>query len=218
MFTLYEELLLLSIHEEKGTFIGSTLDQMKPGLAGAVLAELALMGKIQASNNHRLQLIADGQTDIGLLDEVLHVLKEAEKERKFSYWIDTFSKRSRKLRKQITESLIKKNVITQEDDRLLWVNPSPVQTGVKASTKYWMKKRLRSIVLAAEETPVEPRDMVLLSLLRACDLLDLVFLRDECKLANRYINQLIFSHGLNDPVIQTVQEIEAVVADLVEED
>lgn len=216
MFTLFEEFLLLSVHEAKGTFFGPALDRLKPGIVGAILAELALMGKIQTSNNHRLQLIDDSQVQDALLNDVLSILKESEKDRKFGYWINTLSQRAEKFRKHSTEGLIQKGVFTQDDDRLVWVVPSPLQAEIKASTKYWVIKRLRGIVLAQED--FQTRDIVLLSLVRACGLLELVFLRDERKIADRYIYEQFFSQAVREPVIQTVQEIETAIATLVEED
>lgn len=216
MLTLYEELLILSIHENKGTLIGSVVERMKLGLAGAILAELALMGKIQASNNRRLQLIDDSLIADDVLNEALSILKESEKERKFGYWVNTLSQRAEKFLKQITESLIRKGIVTGEEERLVWCIPSPIQPEAKASSKYLLSKRLRGIVLAQED--LQPRDIVLLSLVRACGLLDLIFLSDERKLAGRYINELIFNQAIKDPAIQTVQEIESAVAAIVEED
>ena len=104
----------------------------------------------------------------------------------------------------------------QEDDHLVWVIPSPLQAEIKASTKYWVSKRLRNDVLTSED--ILPRDIVLLSLLRACGLLELVFLRDERKLASRKINQLFYNQALTDPILQTIQEIESAIVELVEED
>ena len=216
MLTLFEELLSLSIHEAKGTFIKSSTDRLKPGLVGAILAELALMGKIQASNSHQLQLSDDSQTTDDILNETLCALKESEKERKFNYWINTLSQRIAKLQKHIVKSLVQKGVITQDDDRLSWVIPSPLQSETKASTKCLLITRLSGIVLAQENTQL--RDIALLSLARACGLLDLLFLRDELKLADRQINELVYSQVLNNPALQTMQEIERAIADLVEED
>ncbi len=216
MFTLYEELLLLSIHEDKGIFIGSTIDRTKPGLIGAILAELALTGKIRTTNNRRLHLLEDSRTNDAILDEALVSLEETDKERKFSYWINNYNQKPEKLRRQITESLIQKGVLTQEDDRLQWVIPSPLQPEIKASTKFWVINRLRSVVLAQEQ--VQPRDIALLSLVSACGLLDLVFLRDERKLAGRYINELVIGQAMKDPTIETIQEIVTAIAAEVEED
>ena len=216
MLTLFEELLSLLIHETKGTFIRSSIDLLKPGLVGAILAELALKGKIQTSHNHRLQLGDDSQTTDDILKEALSALKESDKDRKFEYWINTLSQRIEKFRKQIVKNLVQKGVVTQDDDRLFWVIPSPLQPEAKVSTKYLLITRLRGIVLAQENT--QPQDLALLSLVRACGLLDLLFLRDELKLADRQINELVYKQAINNPVIQTIQEIDCAIADLVEED
>jgi len=216
MFTLYEELLLVSIHEDKGIFIGSSMDGMKPGLAGAILAELVLTGKIRTTNNRRLQLIDASQTNDLILDETLIALREMDKERKFGYWLNTLNQKPEKLRKQIIASLIQKGIMTQEDGRLIWVIPSPLNVEIKASTKYWVINRLRSNVLAQED--IQLRDIALLGLVSACGLLELVFLRDERKLARQYINELVVGQAMKEPVIEAIQEIVTAIAAEVEED
>ena len=216
MLTLFEEFLSLSIHETKGTYIRSSIDRLKPGLVGAILTELALIGKIQTSNNHRLKLVDDSQTTDDILKEALSALKESDNDRKFGYWINTLSQRTEKIHKHIVKSLAQKGFVTQDDDQLSWVIPSPLQPETKVSTKYLLITRLRGIVLAQENA--QPRDIALLSMVRACGLLDLIFLRDELKLADRQINELVFKQALSNPVIQTIQEIECAIADLVEED
>lgn len=216
MFTLFEELFLLSIHEDKGTFIKSSIDRIKPGLVGAVLAELALMGRIQTNDNHRLHLLDDSPTEDELLNEVIAVLKDSEKERKWGYWVNQLNQKSEKFIKEITSRLIEKGVVTQDDDHLLWVMPSPFHPDVQSSTKYMVNRHLRGIVLAQGDCG--PREMALLSLLRACGLLDLAFLRDERRLASRFINKLVVSAAMTDPLAQTLQEIETAIAVVVEDD
>lgn len=216
MFTLFEELFLLSIHEDKGTFIKSSVERIKPGLVGAVLAELALLGRIQTSDNHRLRLLDDSPTGDELLDEVLSVLKDSEKERKWGYWVNQLNQKSEKFSKEITNRLIEKGLVTQDDDHLLWVTPSPFHPEVQASTKHMVNRHLRGIVLAQSEHGA--REMALLALLRACGLLDLTFLRDERRLASRFINKLVVSTAMTDPLAQTLQEIETAIAVVVEDD
>lgn len=216
MFTLFEELFLLTIHEDKGTFIKSSIDRIKAGLVGAVLAELALQGKIQTNDNHRLRLVDDAPTGDELLDDALSALKDAEKERKWSYWVNQLNQKSEKFPKVITNRLIEKGVVTQDDDHLLWVIPSPFHSDVQASTKYLVNRRLRDIVLAQAEN--EAREMALLALLRACGLLELTFLRDERRLASRFINKMVVSAAMTDPLAQTLQEIETAIAVVVEDD
>jgi Golgi phosphoprotein 3 len=216
MLTLYEELHLLSIHADKGIYIGSIADRMRPGLVGAILAELALVGKICITNNRRLTLSDSNLSNDPMLDSTLTALSKSEKERKFGFWLHTLYPKPEKLRKKITNSLVHKGIILQEEDHLVWVIPSPLFPQIKASTKYWVIQRLRSVVLAQENAL--PHDIALLSLLRACGLLDLVFLRDERKAASQAINELVVGGALQDPLLETVQEIVSAIEAVVEED
>ncbi len=216
MLTLYEELQLLVIHADKGIFIRDTGEPLTPGLAGAILAELAFAGKISTSNNHRLKLVNSEPTHDPILDAALEKLKESEKDRKFNYWISTLNPKPEKLERQVTASLIHKAVFTQEDDRLSWVIPSPMHPETKASLKYSVISRLRGIVLAQEEA--SPGEIAFLSLVSACDLLDLIFLRDERKVAAQKINELVVFQALQNSIFETIQEICSAIASVVEEE
>ena len=216
MITLYEELQLLSIHEDKGIYIGSTLDRLKPGLVGAILADLALASKICSTNNHRLTLEDTTPTNDPILDDTLSILQKSDKERKFSYWLNALYPKSEKLRKKVTKSLVNKGILTQEDDNLVWVIPSPLHPEINSSAKYAVIQHLRSIVLAKEQA--SPGAIAFLSLLSACGLLDLAFLRDERKVASQYINELLVGGAMNDPLLETIQEIDSAIMGVVEED
>jgi Golgi phosphoprotein 3 len=216
MLTLYEELQLLAIHDEKGIFIRSAVEPLKPGLAGAMLAELAFANKICTAPNHRLKVEDATPTNDPILDDLLATLKESEKDRKFGYWINNLNPKPEKLQRLITASLIQKEILTQEDDRLLWVVPSHVHPEVKASTKYSVINLLRGIVLAQEDA--HPREIAFLSLVCACDLLDLIFLRDERRAASQKINELLVFHAMQNPTLETIQEISSAIASVIEED
>lgn len=216
MLTLYEELQLLSIHADKGIFISSAVERLKPGLVGAILAELAITGKICSSNNHRLQVADANPTNDPILDGALSALQSSDKERKFGYWLNTLYPKSEKLHKKITKSLVQKGILTLEDDNLVWVIPSPLHPEINASAKYAVGQHLRGIVLAKEQA--SPREIAFLSLVSACGLLDLVFLSDERKVANQYINELVVGEAMKDPLLETIQEIDSAIMGVVEED
>jgi Golgi phosphoprotein 3 len=216
MLTQPEELLLLTIHHEKGTFLGSAAERLKFGLVGAVLIELALNGKIQSDQNQRLSLLDSEPTGDSLTDEVLAAIKETEKNRKVSYWVNNLAQKSEKYRKQIAEQIIVKGILTQDEDHFIWVVPSPYHPEVNASTKTVIIRRLRAIVLAQEAG--SPGELAFLSLVRACSLLDLIFLKDERRYASNRINELVVRSAMTDPLSQTIQEIETAISVVVEDD
>ncbi len=216
MLTLYEELQLLAIHTDKGIFIGSAVDRLKPGMVGAILAELALTAKICSSNNHRLTVEDANPSGDAILDGALIAITTSEKERKFGYWLNSLYPKPEKLRKKVTRNLVEKGILTQEDDNLVWVVPSPLHPEINASAKYAVVQRLRGIVLAKE--PASPREIAFLSLVSACGLLDLAFLRDERKVAGQYINELVIGEAMKDPQLETIQEIDSAIMGVVEEE
>ncbi len=213
---LAEALFILAVHEDKVEVIKTAHERLKAGLAGALLAELALMGHIQGSKNHKLQVVDGKPRENPILNEALADVLETEKEKKFGFWVETLAPKSEKIHAQLCSSLAQKGILAREDDHLYWVIPSPLQPDTKASAKYILSRRLRGVVLAQES--FSTFDLVLLGLLRACNLLELVFLRDERKLAERFIREQVFRYAINDTALQVVQEIEAAVASVVEED
>jgi hypothetical protein len=79
-----------------------------------------------------------------------------------------------------------------------------------------MKNRIRDLVLAS--TQAEPREIALLSLVKASNLLDLIFVRDERKLADRRIHELVVSEALKNPAIQTIEAIAVAIESVIEEE
>ncbi len=216
MITLYEEFQLLSIHADKGIFIGSALERLKPGLIGAILSELTLSGKICSTKNHRLQVTDANLTNDPILDGTLNALQASDKERKFGYWLGNLYPKPEKLLKRVTKNLVEKGILSQEDDNLVWVIPSPLHPEINATAKYAVIEHLRNIVLAKQDAG--QREITFLSLVSACGLLDLVFLRDERKAANQYINELIVGEAMKDPLLETIQEIDSAIMGVVEEE
>lgn len=216
MLTLFEECYLLSIHEGKGTVMISKEDGLRFGLGGALLAELALIRKIGLKDNQRLEVLDPAPPNDDILTEVLETIKAAEKERKISYWINVFTQKPDKFRKRLAKRLVQAGVLSLEDDRFQWVIPAPSSSDQNASAKYLMKKRIRDLVLASVQA--EPREIALLSLVRASGLIDFVFVKDERKLADRRIHELVVAEALKNPALQTIEAIAVAVESEVEED
>jgi hypothetical protein len=209
MLTLFEEFMLLSIDEENGSPHPSISDNLGLGMSGSLLAELALRGKLIASESHRIELKDTSQTGDEILDEALEQMQLSNQPRKVTYWIKHFSDEPKKIRQRLLERLEANGVMKEEDNRLTWVIPYADSPESNASAKFMLKSRIRKSILADED--LENHDLALLSMVKACNLLNLVFTKDERKLARRRIYELMVSNTLKDPEFQTIQEIEAAV-------
>ena len=205
MLTLFDELFLLAIDEERGLVPRSVAENLGIGLAGALLAELALQGKVQVGENRRLALMDDKATGDDFIDKALKEIASNDRPRKITYWVRTLGSRSKKLRRNLGQRLVKAGFLTWEDEYYLLVVPSPLDPQLSASTKYVIKERLRNIILACKEADL--RSLALLNLARDSNLLKLIFTIDELKSAERGIHEQFVRVALENSVAQTLEEI-----------
>lgn len=204
MLKLYEELFLLAINDATGKLAGSAAAYLPYGLAGAILAELALAGKVRVSDK-RLAAADASPTGDELLDEVLAAVAGARKPRKLASWVEALG--SQKLLKRVAARLAAANVLRIEKRRFLWVIPYETYPEHDASAKYWVKARLRGVALGGAQP--EPRTVALLSLLQACRLLNLVFTKDERKAAGQQIEALAGADLTAKAVRETLDAVDA---------
>jgi Golgi phosphoprotein 3 len=207
MLNLPEELFLLSISDDKGTVHSSAKDILGYGLAGALLADLALEGKLVLDEKKRLVVLDATPTGDSILDEALERIQDSPKKKNAQYWVDALSGKIKKFQKRMAEKLVEKGIVAVEERRLLWIIPYEAYPQQDASAKYWIKQSLRTLVLAGEKP--EAHTLALLSLVKACRLLDFIFTRDERKAARKYIDQLLKSEVFGPAVTQVIEDIES---------
>ncbi|MFZ6028873.1 MAG: GOLPH3/VPS74 family protein [Chloroflexota bacterium] len=207
MLTLYEEFFLISIDDYTGMVASRAAETLHYGLAGAMLSELALEGKLSIEDE-RVIVLNDTPLGDEKLDAMLATLAASPKQRKATRWINELSER--KLIRQVADGLAAKGILTIEKKRYLWVIPYDAYPQQDASAKYWVKHYLRAIVLGGEKP--EPGVVALLSLLKACRLLNLVFTKDERKAAANKVADLVQGESYGEAVARTLDEIELAAA------
>jgi hypothetical protein len=182
---LPEKLFLLSIDDYKGTAAKGIYGPVYYGLAGALLADLIFRCRLTLQEE-RLVIAENTLTGNDLLDETMRLIHNSNKVHKPSYWLNTLA--SKKLPKRIADQLVKYNILFMEEKQYLWVMPYTGTAKRNASVKYWLKQHLRAVVLAGEKPA--PEDVILLSLIKTCTLLNLLFTREERKWALVRIEEL----------------------------
>lgn len=214
MLTIFDKLLILSLHEEECTILRSISKRVELGVGGAILAELALLGKVGVVSSRKLEIVDSGETGDEILDKAINRFLQFKQRRKISYCIELLSDEFGKHRKKLVGRLVPAGVLNSGEEGLTWVLPFADSPNSNASAKYIIKNHLRELVLTRAEPGLA--DLALLDLAKACKLLSLIFTKDERKPAQRWIYSWVMSKALNDVKAQSLQEIGVSVDSLME--
>ena len=175
MLTFTEELVLL-LNDEDGAPLPIRHDTVECALAGAVLMDLAFACRIDTD----LQaLFVNDWTPTGkpTLDRILARIAARTEVCGTKMWIGTLSfEEAPAIHEQTLASLVESGILTVRESRLPWIRSRryPSSDG-KTATE--LRQHVAD-VLTSDEIP-DPRDVALISLLDACEILPDIFPRQE---------------------------------------
>lgn len=206
--SLTEELLLLSLNDEKGTVVFAASTGLPFGLAGAVLMELAVREKIKVDGK-KLVVIDSGNTGDAILDECLGLLRGALKPRTVQSWISKLGDR-KSIRRGYLDRLVEKRILRREEHRVLWVFPATRFPTSNPLEELEVRRRLRNAALTA--TAPDLQTLLLVSLVQACDLFGELFPdRDERKKAKKRFAALAREEVFGKAVAEQIAAVIIVV-------
>ena len=172
MLTFPEEIVLLALDDKTGKFVDLPPLAMDQALAGAALLELAFQNRIDTDLTH-LSLVSAKPTGEEMLDPLLEKIVTAKDKKDAKYWVGVFSADGEKIREKVLRRLVQRGILKQEEKMILWVIPGRRYPMVNDQEEREVRKRIRSVVVDGEVPG--PRDVVLVSLASACQLLRSVF-------------------------------------------
>lgn len=205
--SLAEELLLLALKDEKGSFVLAASSALPFGLAGAVLMELTRQKKIRLDGNRVAAVSGTGPRD-SILSGCWQVIQEKDKPRTIRRWIERFG-RSNRIRNLYLERLVEKEILRLERRKILLIFPGRRFPTVDIRPEAEARQRLRRAIM--EDKPADARTMMLLSLVRACDLVGEVFPGRDKRAARKKIRELVKSEAIGDAVAAEIQGAVAAV-------
>jgi len=153
-----EELLLLMLDDESGRLQEGAAPSGDFALAGAILAELTLAGRIDTGSS-KLTVTDPAPTGDKLLDRVLARLAAETRMRDTRHWIELLGADAEDYREELFERLVRKGVLRREEGRFLWVFPERRYPAVSGREEREVKARLLGLIfLAAHELErLQPR-------------------------------------------------------------
>jgi hypothetical protein len=206
--TLAEEIVLLALDDETGRPVGRTGMAPDRALAGALLMQLALAGRVDTDRD-RLFVVDATPTGDPPLDAALARLLAPDAPADARGAIPVLARDAPAARAVILDRLVARGILRRVEDRLLWILPDrryPKPAGRAGVTG--ARTRLRALLLE-EEIPA-PHDALLLGLVRAAGLLPLILSAEELGRVQAWLGLVTRIESLNRSLAVAVSDVRGI--------
>ncbi len=211
--TFVEEILLLLLDDETGTMKRVAPNVMELLLAGAILMDLALRGRLDC-DLHKL-LVADA-TPVGepILDESLAEIAASTEEADPAAWVVRLSARGKEVQEAALERLVERGVLRVENRRFLSMFGSRRYPVVDNTGEREVKLRILDVLLS-DRIPA-PRDVALITLADASDAFPVILSPQELRQVAARIELVrgfdLIGQAMGRAIQKSVQDIAAATA------
>lgn len=205
MLTFTEEILLLMLDDD-GRFLPIRGGAVEHILVGAVLMDLAFANRID-TDPEKLQVIDATPTGNPLVDGALDRIARAEQTLDTKGWVELLAReQAGDIRQQAMNSLIEHGIVEAKDEKFLWVFHSRRYPTIDGRTERAVKLRMEDVLLS-DDMP-DPRDVALVCLVDACDILVDIFSEREMERVRPRVEQLRVMDLIGREVGSVIAEIE----------
>ena len=115
-----EEIMPLLLDDKRGRFVDTGSASRECALAGAVLMDLALEGRID-TDPERLFMIDPTPLEDDLLDPTLARIAQSVKTHDPGRWVNQTATHAGEIRERSLARLVERGILRREDDRFMWV-------------------------------------------------------------------------------------------------
>jgi hypothetical protein len=208
MLSFVEETTLLLLDDDSGEFVDMPVSGFGTVIAGAALMDLAMHNRVD-TDLEKLTVVSKEPTGDVILDDALAQLSQKPEDAegmRILEAIDRVALKSQDYSAEALKRLVDHGILRQDSGRFLWVFRTRRYPVIDNREEQEVKARLRQILLT-DEIP-DPRDVVLICLVAACELMELILAPDELTAAEPRIEQLRKMDLIGQAVAKAVREIE----------
>ena len=211
MLRFAEEILLLLLDENRGDLTPVPGWSLSCALAGAVLMDLALEDRID-TDIERLILTDSAPLGDALLDPALEEIAQSDQTHPTRFWVEHFAAQADAIREKALSRLVERGIVeTEEEGGFL-----ALSTRVSRSRRYPLADGQASEevclrvmrVLFSDDIP-DPHDIVIITLVNACDLFKRLISPDEFEQVQERIATVSRLDLIGQSVAQAIRESEA---------
>ena len=212
MLRLVEEIVLLLLRDDDGTFVRVPSWSRNYAIAGAVLMDLAMENRID-TDLENLILLDDTPTGDSLLDPTLADIAAGETQGA-RYWVERSAEHADAIQDEALSRLIEHGILERRDDRFLWVFKSRRYPMIDGRAEREVKLRIMG-VLFSDDIP-DPRDVTIICLAEACDIFKELLTGRELERAIPRIDQVRKLDLIGQAMSGAIRDIEVSVAASIE--
>jgi hypothetical protein len=202
--TLVEEIALLSLDDKTGAHLPLLPEALGYGLAGAILADLEMAGRLVTSGKV-VEVRNSTPTANSLLDPWLERLTAETQSHPIAYWLSVFSDEKPAIESATLEHLIERGILKREDKKILWVFGLRRYPTVHNEERVEVRTRLGRLIQGDEAPP--HFDATLISLLNGCSLLSSVFTEGQLEGRSDRIQAIANSDPVGREVAESLRQM-----------
>ena len=212
MLTIAEEVLLLFLDDEKGTFIRGPDIHVELAMSGAVLMDLAFANRID-TDPERLFVVDQSPVGDRILDDLLTRIAATEPERTTEYWLNWIREDVPDIMGHFIDRLVEKGILRRLEEKILWVFETRRYPVIDDREEREVKRRITS-VLFSDEIP-DPRDVVIIGIVNACDLIDVILHHREADKVRGRAEQISQMDFIGQAINSTINDVRASILSMI---
>ncbi|MGI9516648.1 MAG: GOLPH3/VPS74 family protein [Pirellulaceae bacterium] len=184
---LHQEVMLLSLRDEKGTAVGGFYTY---AIAGAMLSELLMQQRLLCNDDKQrtVAVISEKPTGDELLDELVGMILESSKPRGLQHWVGKAAS-IKDLHHRLAQGLCKLGILKHEQDKVLWIFTRQVYPEIDPTCENEIRERMASVMFHDDVKP-DHRTAVLIALASHASLLSYNFDKSLLKQHRERIKQI----------------------------
>ena len=204
--SLHQEVMLLSLRDEKGTSVGGFYQY---ALAGAMLSELLIQQRIICNDDKQQTVAVISEEPLGdeLLDELARMILESKKARGLQHWVNQAAS-IKDLHHRLAQQLCKMGILKHEQDKVLWIFTRQVYPEIDPTCENEIRNRMGEIMFHDDVKP-DHRTAILIALASHAGLLswnfDKALLKEHRKRIDQIANGELLAAGATKGAIEAMQ-------------
>jgi hypothetical protein len=203
---LHEEVMLLALHETKGTVIHSFFTY---AVGGAALAELLLANRVSTETVRKSKLVLPRlRTMIGepFLDECLTRVTESKRPQAVQTWVSRFAG-SRGLKQRLADRMYMRGILLKQEKPVLFLFSRVLYPTANARPRQQIIDRLRNAIDG--DGAVDARTAILVGLTHHSGLLRRLLDKKQLKARKQRIKEITTTQAAVEGTAEAVAAVQA---------